>query len=1762
MSVFISWAGPDSEIKNLISARLQEENIQYFDSDKHCVTDFSDECIANIRRSSIFVVIISDSSMNKSSYVINEVIEARSRENAGALNILVYKITDEPYTERFAFQLNHVSDANHVARVHRLGAESAIDTLIKRIRHLEKLRAEGRPEKPYDVLTPTLYGTPIATSSYLGYFVDGSREDKLHEIAEAFSSSSTVILSEFFGYGKRSLIRRHAVMEKYTYAIELDAMGSSLTDFFAGGLSITNVNPAVFEGMSDTEIIKKKFDLLSRLDKRCLLVIINAELDTEPNQTVIDGLGALKCRVAVVTQSEATEYRDFFPILTLGRMNNDQLTDLFYHYYDREKTEDRAALTPLLHSFFEQISGHTKTVELAAIVLAKEMNADVNAAKNYLTARGMENASLTERITDRLSDLIDLEHFTDAERSVLLITALTASPSLGIDELRTILELAGLDQGDANAVIRLKDKRWISYNRTTRTVSIEPIIARLCVSKLMSGYTIAHACLKRLADVYSSSHSHTYSVLLTTEERIERMLRMFSLDEAADVLRTIKLYHNGKTPDGEQNERFLEFFKGFMETYDPENERDAFVIKAAAWVLYMVMPSTELFTNLPSKTSDTDFESALAQLGEDYTLLSNDPDVIEAISFIDTPDDDCRLQQLLASFSNLVLSADFESMEVLIDEIFGMIDCSDDVLADFESCEVITSIAKIFARSASRVGASRAALAILERLIAYELPAYHEYQLLVEYATLLMECDDPPQSPSEIMGMAEQKLEEAALSGTVDSKTVALCRGDMLYAYAAALVADEDLEGALDKLDMLDEIGRLGSSAAVISLIHSIVKGFTLNSQRGRATEVAKRYEEFLSDAASDDDLHEDYREQARAVLAFLIPDDEIFSTAFGAGGIIENQSYYKKYSQDKKNSIFTMGRYRRVADAVKRYNFTALDAEGILERAAQLRERARSGEPKMNLAPEAFALVSEVGSRSLGYYHHYVQYVGAAAMLDGRIAEILNGEGKTYTITLVAFVNSLYSDKVFVADNSEYLTERNYKWMRGIYSALGVECKLIEPKDKRSGFIDAEECGIRYVSANTLAIAMMYRDYLSPSSKRDLSRCAIILDEADSVLVEAARLPYSLVDKADEESHERVAAFRTAWEILSSVLGNGDYYTTKGGRTKFSDRMRALIEEKFDLRYEDVSDSIKLAEAERIIRQCIYCASLKNGVDYIIRNGAVMYENEANGSLYEANAEHGFFILKLAGGNTSACENRILNEQKTVNEIYTFAILSAFGTFAGTSATAASFKKEFADLYGLEVISIPTALPIERIDRTATLYTTQDAKNADIVAMIAEKHEKRQPVLLIVRNTAESVRYSKLLSEAGIKHSVLNAANSEKSPEVLAGAGRSGSVLIATQIANRGVDIKLGGDPERITLYELIRSGIDVTGLDDMLYTVPTEQTLASDLYQKYNALLAVNRQRTAADRDVVIAAGGLTVISSEPYDNMRIEQQIRGRAGRQGAVGESYIFECIDDSVYSEMLPQSYINRFKSLLGDETLVSASFLTRTLEKAKERRHHMTFFSMRSSKALSARIERSREALLEYFTDEYDSEAVNKLIDLWSSDEVVCAECASVLDDEKDTSDCFIGIIKARYPSYIESSDAEYASELLAELAQRTVTAALACGSEKIKLLLNHMLRTAFANHLTQMQKNDHNDSWNGVKHSEKFYREKYSESLNREIITSIDKWLCRLINLIPKPRPAVTLKAPENSGARTTVRRTPDRNGPCPCGSGSKYKNCCGANK
>ena len=1397
MSVFISWAGADREVKNVIAEKLRQEKIDYFDSDEHCVSNFSEECIANIRRSSVFIVIVSKASMDPHSYVRNEIIEARRMENDGALNILVYKITDEPYNEFFSFNLNHISDANHVARIQRGGSIGGIDILIKRTKHLLALREAGTPEKPLDVLYPRLIAAPVSIGAYLGYFVDRSRDGVLDELKAAFERSNTVILSELFGFGKKSVIRKFATSGDYKTALELEGMHMTLSEFFRAGLKFSNVSEAAFKSDDTRAVIRRKFELLSRLDEKHIIIISDVDVESEPDAELINLLRTLKCHVAIITQSAASEYRDFMPVINVGRMESEYLTELFFHYFDRGGSFDRAELAPTLLDFFEDIGGHTKTVELAASVLSKEMVMDADEVKRILTATE-SGRSLVDRIAAKLGSLIDVENFGDEEKNTLLILSLMAMPTISLSALMDIGRAADFDPRPA--LKALAEHRWITINTSAGTVYIEPIIARLCMAKLEPDFEIITVCFSKLTESYSTIAAKNRATAISILAKIERFFSLTgngALAELAGVMRTLSGTYSPLVD--EKIESFVSWFGGFKERFDETSERDVLTARLAAWVLCYAVPMIETANRLPSIMNFSITTSSAASnvtsdaLGK-LSALQFEPLIYDYSELaVDEEEEYNAVTDIYTRFVMSFNEKDYEEMNNVILELIDLM-ASPEIAEDKSSASVALMIAKIFANSCSTTGAYRTGIAVLEKLIPIDFGAYVEHQLLMAYVKLLIESGDTSASASTVMETAEEMLSDIKAEGDIPEDELLGIVREHTALYAVALAVEGDTDEALRRFDELMRMGAQGVVFYALDAAKEIVDRLLYEKRKSDAVDMIAKYRDFFIDSEEDGTLAEYYKEEARSCLALLEFSKEMDREEFTAGGIVENESYYQKYSREKKNGMFKMMAYNKVADGVKRFSFADIRNEDFKAHADRLRARAESGESKLRLAPEAFALVSEAGFRTLGYRHHYVQYVGAAAMLDGKIAEILNGEGKTYTVALTAFVESLYSDKVFVFDESRYLTERNYKWMRGIYSLLGLDVVHVSSKNQYTFSIDTDRPTVFYSSLAAFGFSMNSRDLASPVKRGILSGAAAIVDEADTILVEMASTSIQATNPT--ASPKRRELCRAVYSIAERIFGNRSYYNVKNGYPQLTDEVKEIIEETLSKEYDDVHSSDDLATAEKLLKKALYSLSLERGRDYFVINDRLYVENSRTGELTEIESETGYFIARRDGVGVKDYESKLTSQTLIANHCYVYGLLKRFGAISGTSATASSFKKEFKDIYGLEVISIPPAKPIKRKDMTVTLFISREMKDAAIIDLVEERYAIGQPILLIAKNIRESLAYSRLLNEHGIPHKLLNAANSESSPETLAGAGEFGSVLVATQIANRGVDIKLGGDP------------------------------------------------------------------------------------------------------------------------------------------------------------------------------------------------------------------------------------------------------------------------------------------------------------------------------------------------------------------------------
>lgn len=1581
MNAFISWTGVDRDVKNAIVEKLQAEHINCYDSDEFCVSDFSADCIAAIENSSVFIVLVSDASM-ETGYVKNEVVKARELESQGKLNILVYKLTDKPYNHFFQFQLNHISFVTGSFIQRSESGASAIDTIVKRAKRLLELREKGEPEQPFDVFQPQIEGMEIVSP---GYFVENSRDASLSAIADAFTRSNVVVLKELFGYGKRATIKKYAQLHarEYQKQIIVHNDNASLREFFLVGLQFSNINPKLFESLEGDALIRKKIDFLKKLDSRTLLVICDVCFEAMPNTTLFEELKSLKCHVMIITQESADQYRDWFPIVELGRMEDRYLKELFFHHYDCATEEDQQALDEPLTQFLEDVGGHTKTVELTASVLCQEWGVPPEQIPECLKMRSGEGLQLKERILHQLTYLLNPEKFSDDECIALLVAAYVAAPSISDKKYRNILEDCGVTHWPL--VIGLHKRRWLDVDIRNGTVSVEPLIAQVIISKLREDHSIAQCCLENLEQNYNqTAWSGNAAVSAREMERLAALLDCTGYEEAGRITRLLRqlLVDSESSVSAPMKAAIADFEQrcatDALQIEDPEftseyayRERVEDFIRrnllplaktvASEISLFHIDPSLAF---APAQTEDL-FLEQYEEMGmtreELYTMLTEMRAAMEDNEDFD--EEDSLYMVLMETFAatDAFYRRDLNTMMANIQSVINHITQQPQLMEEPTLATQVYVVVQLMALVLGRMGATSNAIRLCEDVLKIDSDLPQRNVVTKLYIQLLEYCD---QYTDALFDAYEDAITcfAANAGSTYDSREEKLAEEKLLLLqYAYALAKGKRLEKAETVFADAEKRGEQRKVPDTIKTVLCITEGWIHTGEFDKATAFAARYLEkkspafFLKNGISPDDNDLSYLRSLRE--AWLNSDEEQITDPR------QYENYYQQFAREKNRLVDR--KYYDVAEKAMGFDFSHLTNEEIAQHAAKLKEKAKRMKP-LALAPEAFALVSEAGLRTLGYKHHKVQYVGAAAMVDGKVAEILNGEGKTYTVVPVAFLNYLYGHKVLVVDSSAYLTKRNHNWMAGIYRMLGMSTEHIthytQVYKKKAG----QQQDVSYINLRALMFGFLYSE-LETDFRREFMRydCAII-DEIDSVLVDDAETSYQ-ASTSVSQGILPVRNYSKIYELARQVMGDSDCYTLHKGTVTLSPAMSGLIERAFRVSYSDIGALEQIRQIEQNLRIALRCLEdYEEGKDYHIFQGEPTWENKAKGIFEKFSPQFAYFLCRKHDLDATEAL-QALNKQVTIsNMISVRDMFLKFKTVCGTTATAISFKKEFQEIYGLDYVAIPPHKPCVRSDYKLPLYVSMAEKDRAILELILEKHQRQQPVLLVCQDVGESEKYAAMLSYIRLPHRVLNARNTEDSTDLLACAGEKGSILITTFLVNRGVDIKLGGDAELLTRRELVEQGMDVTLLDQFFYTRVAPGPEHEALFKKYHSVLEKNRTLTASKKEQVIAAGGLCVIATSFFADSRIEQQTRGRSGRQGDVGESHVFWSADDEIIETMLSSDLMQGMLKSMEDMEVATLDnkVLQLTYQNTQRILHNQKFDRIRKQNNTSTHLEAHRAAFM------------------------------------------------------------------------------------------------------------------------------------------------------------------------------------------------------
>ncbi|MCV6825560.1 MULTISPECIES: preprotein translocase subunit SecA [Halocynthiibacter] len=553
---------------------------------------------------------------------------------------------------------------------------------------------------------------------------------------------------------------------------------------------------------------------------------------------------------------------------------------------------------------------------------------------------------------------------------------------------------------------------------------------------------------------------------------------------------------------------------------------------------------------------------------------------------------------------------------------------------------------------------------------------------------------------------------------------------------------------------------------------------------------------------------------------------------------------------------------------------FEALSDEGIIAKTKEFRERAVGGESLDNLLPEAFANVREGARRALGLRAFDTQLMGGIFLHQGNIAEMKTGEGKTLMSTFAAYLNALPGEGVHVVTVNDYLAHRDAEWMGKVFAALGMTTGVIYPRQEEEEKKAAYLCDITYATNNELAF-----DYLRDNMRSNLSQLVqrkhnfAIVDEVDSILIDEARTPLIISGPSEDKSDLYVAIDKLIPELKPEHYLKDE----KIKNVTFTEEGNEFLEQRLpELGILEEGQSLYDPESSTVVHhvnQALKAHQLfTRDTDYIVRDGEVMLIDEFTGRMMQGR--------RLSDGLHQAIEAKEGLEIKPENVTHASVTFQnyfrLYDKLAGMTGTALTEAEEFAEIYGLGVVEVPTNRPIARKDEHDQIYRTAREKFAGVVESIKEAHERGQPILVGTTSIEKSEFLSNLLKAEGIEHNVLNARLHEQEAQIIADAGKFGAVTIATNMAGRGTDIQLGGNVEMHVLQELAKN----------------PDADPDQLREKFTS-------QVAAEKEKVIEAGGLYVLATERHESRRIDNQLRGRAGRQGDPGRSEFYLSLEDDL-----------------------------------------------------------------------------------------------------------------------------------------------------------------------------------------------------------------------------------------------------------------------
>lgn len=846
------------------------------------------------------------------------------------------------------------------------------------------------------------------------------------------------------------------------------------------------------------------------------------------------------------------------------------------------------------------------------------------------------------------------------------------------------------------------------------------------------------------------------------------------------------------------------------------------------------------------------------------------------------------------------------------------------------------------------------------------------------------------------------------------------------------------------------------------------------------------------------------------------------------------------------------------------------------------LKARLTKGETLDDILPEAFALVRESAWRVLGEKPFYVQVVGGITLHQGRIAEMRTGEGKTLCATMPAYLNALAGKGVHVVTVNEFLATTQAKLMGKVYNFLGVSVGVILNSQSFEQKKQAYNCDITYCTNNELGFDYL-RDNMATSKERVVQRghYFCIVDEVDSILIDEARTPLIISGGNVGTSELYIKA-----DKFFKTLTDEDYEIDEKLKNVRLTETGVSKAERF-FKIDNLADITALEINHHINNALKANLIMKRDSQYIVQDDEILIVDEFTGRLMPGR--------RFSDGLHQAIEAKegvkIKEENKTLATITFQNYFKLYDKMSGMTGTAKTEELEFNKIYSLDVVTIPTNRPVKRVDEQDMIFFSHEAKLKAIVEEVAEKYEKGQPILVGTVTIERSEEISKLLKEKGIPHKVLNAKNHAQESAIVAQAGRYKAVTIATNMAGRGTDIKLGGNPEVLTMEQMRLKGYDQEILD-RINTIDID--LNDDekkVKEEYDKLYLENKKITDEEHDKVIELGGLHILGTERHESRRIDNQLRGRAGRQGDPGSTIFFISLDDD-----LPQRFgedrLKRWFAIVfkGNEDLpIQAKMLTRFFESAQKKTEQFYFSHRSTVLEYDDVLNKQRTIIYGERNKVLDGEDVHaQIVDMLK--DVTYEQCALAIDDNIPFYEWDVEKINSTLETrllpkglnlvtkeLIEGCDLNSASQKIfdkvLELYERKIAECKKIGFDYSIIERAFLLRVVdrfWMDHIDEMNtlRNEIFTQQYGQKDPLIIYKSDafnmFDEMINRiREYTAVALFNARIEARFERPQQPQA-QQPTANGVQGSYHadKTAGRNDLCPCGSGKKYKNCCGKGK